>query len=473
MARFVNFLAVTSLVLGCLLVSPAAGADKGDLTGDSLVDIDDLSVMADDWLKSDSVADIAPINGSNSVCVSDGDGIVNMKDLALLSENWGGESLLLSSNALDFCRSRLLDTAQTESTDAYPHKTDPLYTYWQTFPPTREEGWTLGFFPGCLWYMYELTDEINFLIIAMIWTDPLEWHKNNTVFGDQGFVLLDSYGHGYRLTGNTSYRDIVIQGAQSLASRYDPDVGCVRSWSWGEWSDPDIFPVIVDTMMNIEILFWASRHGGPSSLYDKAASHAHKTRQNHVREDGSTYHIVVYDPDTGDVDYMDTHQGYSVESTWSRGQAWALYGFTMTYRETGDPNFLETAEKVADYFVDNLPEDGVPYSDFEAPEIPDLEKDSSAAAIACSGLLELCTFVSDPCDQEKYYSAAKEILTSLCTRHPDGGYMAQDSDGNFLSPSLLMRGCGEYGSSEQGLIWGDYFFVEALMRYKGLTDFYY
>jgi len=448
-------------------------ANLGDLTGDRFVDFDDLAVMAGGWLTDDTRADIAPIS-DEGVSISGGDGIVDMKDLAVLSGGWLGESLLMSSNALDFCRKQLLETIYTESTNAYPSETDYGYTYWwKTFAPTATEGWTLGFFPGCLWYMYELTGDIYFLMEAVMWTNPLQNQKNNTIFGDHGFVLLDSYGHGYRLTGETSYRDIVIQGANSLASRYDPDVGCVRSWSWGSWADGSKFTVVVDTMMNIEILFWGARHGGPSDLYDKAVSHAYKTRQNHVRADGSTYHVVVYDENTGAVSYKTTHQGYSTESTWSRGQAWALYGFTMSYRETGDPNFLETAEKVADYFVDNLPADSVPYSDFEAPGIPNVEKDSSAAAIAASGLLELCTLVSDPCDQEKYYDTAKDILTSLCTRYPYGGYLAQDTDGSAISPSILRRGCKMYGDSENGLIYGDYFFLEALMRYKGLTDFYY
>ena len=450
-------------------------AQKGDLTGDRYVDMDDMSVLAGDWLKTDSIADIAPITGQGKVSISDGDGVVDMKDLALLSATWRRKGSLLSDNALEFYRQRLINTSNTEVTTAYPSETDTGYTSWAvTFDPaTADEGWTLGFFPGSLWYMYELTGDSAFLSEAVSWTTPLENQKNNVVFGDHGFVLLDSFGHAYRLTGNTSYRDIVVQGAGSLANRYDPDVGCVRSWSWGNWANPPEFTVIIDTMMNIEILFWAARNGGPSDLYDKAYSHADNTRVNHVRADGSTYHIVIYDENTGAILEKTTHQGYSPESTWSRGQAWALYGFTMSYRETGDPNFLETAKKAADYFVDNLPADNVPYCDFDAPEIPNLEQDSSAAAIAASGLLELATLVTEPLYQQKYNNAAKDILTSLSTRNGDSGYLAQDTDGNPTSPSILRRGCKAYSfqRNERGLIYGDYFFIEALMRYYNLTDF--
>jgi unsaturated chondroitin disaccharide hydrolase len=449
-----------------------AVVSKGDLTGDGFVGLEDVAVMADGWLEDWPRADIAPITGDGSVSISDGDGIINMADFALLSQNWQSESLLLSSGVLDLCSRRLMETALTQDSSRYPGETDIAYTWWAKYSsPTKVEGWKLGFFPGCLWYMYELTNDLDFLAQAQMWTIQIEDQQYNTVFGDHGFVLLDSFGHWYRLTGMDYFRQVVVQGAQSLASRYSPVVGCVRSWSWGSWESPTKFTVVIDTMMNLRILFWAARNGGSSDLYDKAISHVYKTIKNHVRADGSTYHVVVYYPDTGEVNYKTTLQGYSVDSCWSRGQAWALHGMTVAYRETDDPNILIAAKKVADYFVDNLPADYVPYTDFEAPEIPNLEKDSSAASIAASGLLELCTLVSDPAYQEKYYNAAKNILTSLCTRHPDGGYLAEDNDGNFLSPSILMRGCNRYGWYEVGTIYGDYFFVQALMRYKGLTDF--
>ncbi len=475
MLRLINA-GMYCFVLVVFLICPVMAADKGDLTGDSFVDMDDMSVLADDWLTNSVVSDIAPIDSnSNEVCVADGDGVVNMKDFSLLSENWQSNSLFMSSNALEFSRERTINTSDIQTTSTYPGETSLDYTWWErTKTSTNQEGWTNGFLPGSLWYMYELTGEFALFMRADSWTSPLEWNKTNTIFADHGFVVLYSFGHAYRLTGTTWYRDVVVQAAGSLADRYNPNVGCVRSWSWGSWGNSSIFPVIIDTMMNLEILFWAARNGGSSDLYDKAYSHTDKTRINHVRSDGSTYHIVVYNPTTGAVSYKTTAQGYSTESAWSRGQAWALHGFTMAYRETGEPNFLETARKVADYFVDNLPEDYVPYADFEHPDIPNVDKDSSAAAIAAGGLVELATMVSDPDQQQKYHNAAKNILASLSTRIVDGGYMGQDADGNPNSISILRRGCRGARSpylGERGTIYGDYFFIEALMRYKGLTTF--
>ncbi len=474
MLRLINA-GMYCFVLVVFLICPVMAADKGDLTGDSFVDMDDMSVLADDWLTDSVVSDIAPIDSnSNEVCVADGDGVVNMKDFSLLSENWQDNSLLMSSNALEFYRERLINTSNTEVTSAYPSETDTAYTDWaKTFPPDGTEAWTNGFFPGSLWYMYDLTGDPSFLSLATTWTEPLSSQAFNTVFADHAFVILDSFGHAYRLTDNFIYKLTVLEAAGSLADKYSEIVGCTRSWSWGSWAYPPKFTVTIDNMMNIRILFWSARNDGSASHYDMAVSHAYKTRENHVRSDGSTYHVVVYNEDTGAVWYKTTHQGYSAASTWSRGQAWALYGFTYAYRETNDPNFLDTAKLVADYFVDNLPEDYVPYCDFEAPEIPDIEQDSSAAAIAASGLLELCTLVDDPVYEEKYYNAAKNILTSLCTRNGDGGCLAQDTDGNPTSPSILKRGCVAYGfrRDERGLTYGDYFFIEALMRYKGLTPF--
>jgi hypothetical protein len=237
--------------------------------------------------------------------------------------------------------------------------------------------------------MYEGTGDTHWREWAEAWTAGLADEKNDTSTHDVGFKIFSSFGHGYRLTGNAAYREVILQAARTLATRFNPTVGCIRSW------DRNRFPVIIDNMMNLELLFWASKNGGDSAWYDMAVSHALQTMKNHVREDGSTYHLVDYDPDTGAIINKFTVQGYDKESTWARGQAWGMYGFTMAYRETGDVRFLNTAQLIADYFIDNLPEDRVPYWDFEAPNIPHEEKDSSAAAIAASGLLELSTLVMD------------------------------------------------------------------------------
>ena len=443
--------------------------NKGDLTRDGFVDIDDLAVMAGNWLKNDLIADIAPVVGDGSVSMADGDGIVNGRDLALLAQNWQDESWMLSSNTLDFCYRQTLQTEAdfygAYGTKKYPYQTcdncsvwpsTPGYQLWDTNHyrngPDYVEGWTVGFFPGCLWYMYELTGETFIKDQAQLWTERLENQKYNTVFADQGFALLCSFGQGHRLTGDPDYRDVAVQGAYSLASRYDPNVGCIDSWDWGGYIDK--FTVIIDTMMNLEILFYGAKHTGDPNLYEIAVDHAYKTRDYFVREDGSACNIITFDPNTGEPNDYDCDPC----QPWSRGQAWAVYGFTMAYRETGDPNFLVTAQACADYFIDNLPADKVPPKYFNTAEA----KDSSASAIAASGLLELCVLVSDPPKQQKYYNAAKEILLSLARPYSTGGYLADDDDACILRQS---------NAQTRGFIYGDYYFIEALMRYYKLTAY--
>ena len=318
--------------------------------------------------------------------------------------------------------------------------------------------WTSGFFPGCLWLMFQRTSGSTWRTWASSWTAQMEGEKNDTSSHDVGFKIFCSFGNGYRLTFDPAYRDVVIAGARSLATRYSPIVGCTRSWNNRH------FPVIIDNIMNLEILFWAARHGGDPAWYDMAVSHALKTRQNHVRADGSTYHLVDYDPNTGAVLGKETVQGYSTESTWARGQAWAVYGFTMTYRETGDARFLDTARQVADYLIDHLPTDHVPYWDFEAPNIPNEKKDSSAAAIAASGLLELSTLVTDGASRTRYREAAFQVLESLCSP----AYLAEGT----TSSGILLHGVGNKPANTEvdvSLIYGDYYFIEALLRYVTLA----
>jgi unsaturated chondroitin disaccharide hydrolase len=318
--------------------------------------------------------------------------------------------------------------------------------------------WTSGFFPGCLWLLYQRTSGSAWRAWATDWTAEMEGEKSNTSSHDVGFKILCSFGNGYRLTLDPAYRDVIIQGAASLATRYNPIVGCTRSWNNHH------FPVIIDNMMNLEILFWAAQHGGNPAWYDMAVSHALKTRQNHVRANGSTYHLVDYDPNTGAILGKETVQGYSTESTWARGQAWAVYGFTMTYRETGDVRFLDTARQVADYFIDHLPADHVPYWDFNAPNIPNEKKDTSAAAIAASGLIELSTRVTDGAERARYRDAASQILSSLCSP----AYLAQGT----TSSGILLHGVGHKPDNTEvdvSLIYGDYYFVEALLRYQAAT----
>jgi chondroitin AC lyase len=218
--------------------------------------------------------------------------------------------------------------------------------------------WRSGFFPGCLWYAYEYSRDEAMKDAAKRWTEGLEPVKDYTRNHDVGFMMFSSYGNGYRLTGNPAYKDVLLRSARSLSTRFNPTVGSILSWNPNSrWK----FPVIVDNMMNLELLFWAAKNGGGDDLRKIAETHALTTMKNHVRSDGSTFHVIDYDPATGAVRARNTAQGYADGSAWSRGQAWGLYGFTMTYRETKNPVFLETARKIADYFIAHLPADSVPY----------------------------------------------------------------------------------------------------------------
>jgi hypothetical protein len=328
---------------------------------------------------------------------------------------------------------------------------------WNSVGPSS---WTSGFFPGCLWYMYEITGDTTFRRSASRWTAALESQKVKTNTHDVGFIVFCSFGNAHRLHPDEAYRQVLLQAATSLASRYNATVGCTRSWDWGSWS----FPVIIDNMMNLELLFWASKNGGPAAQGDIAVSHALKTITNHFRTDGGTYHVVDYNPSTGAVIWRGTHQGYADESVWSRGQAWALYGYTMAYRQTGDARFLAAAENAAGYFLDHLPADCVPYWDFVAPNIPNEERDASAAAIACSGLLELSTLSQNPQSQARYFESAADLLGALC-KPP---YLSEGTS----SMGILNHAVGSRPDNAEvdvSLIYGDYYFLEALRRYMLLT----
>src|SRR5258706_5135675 len=230
--------------------------------------------------------------------------------------------------------------------------------------------WTSGFFPGQLWFLYEYTHKNEWKQQAESFTANLEREKTNGVSHDVGFKIYCSFGNGYRLTKNAAYRDIIIQSAKTLSSRFNPVTGCIRSWDnnrdkWG-------FPVIIDNMMNLELLFAATRLSGDSTFYKIAVAHANTTLQNHFRPDHSSYHVVDYDTVTGKVVKKNTHQGAADESAWARGQSWGLYGYTMCYRFTKDKKYLQQAEDIAAFLLNppNLPKDYIPYWDYNAPNIP-------------------------------------------------------------------------------------------------------
>lgn len=317
--------------------------------------------------------------------------------------------------------------------------------------------WTSGFFPGELWFLYEYTQNNFWKKKAQQHTDILEKEKMNGSTHDMGFKVYCSFGNGYRLTQDEHYKEVLLQSAHTLATRFKPAAGIIRSWdhSTAKW----VCPVIIDNMMNLELLFWATKESKDSTFYRIAVDHARTTMKHHFRPDFSSYHVIDYDTITGQVLKKNTHQGFADESAWSRGQAWALYGYTMCYRETRLPEFLEQAQNIEKYLFThpNMPEDLIPYWDFDAPGIPDEPRDVSAATVIASALYELSLY--DPEKGERYRSNADKIIENL-TKH----YRATlKKDNGFL----LLHSTGTKPTNTEvdvPIVYADYYFIEALMR---------
>lgn len=321
------------------------------------------------------------------------------------------------------------------------------------------EDWTSGFFPGSLWFLYDYTNDPKWLAAATNYTERLDRIKNFRGHHDVGFMLGCSYGHGWRLTKNPAYRDVLIQGARTLTTRYKPEVGLIRSWDFGRWK----YPVIVDNLMNLELLTFAARESGESRLTEIAVSHADKTLQNHFRADFSSYHVVDYNPTNGSILRKMTQQGAADDSAWARGQAWGLYGYTAMFRETRRPAYLAQATNIANYILNHprLPADKIPYWDFDAPGIPNVPRDASAAAVMSSALIELSGFVEQTTAQN-YLALARQQLLSLSSP----AYRAESGEtGNFL----LKHSVGSHPEGREidvPLNYADYYFLEALLRYR-------
>ena len=317
--------------------------------------------------------------------------------------------------------------------------------------------WTSGFFPGELWFLYEYTQNNFWKKKAQQHTDILEKEKMNGSTHDMGFKVYCSFGNGYRLTQDEHYKEVLLQSARTLATRFKPAAGIIRSWdhSTAKWA----CPVIIDNMMNLELLFWATKESKDSTFYRIAVDHARTTMRYHFRPDFSSYHVIDYDTITGQVLKKNTHQGFADESAWSRGQAWALYGYTMCYRETRLPEFLEQAQNIEKYLFThpNMPEDLIPYWDFDALGIPDEPRDVSAATVIASALYELSLY--DPEKGERYRSNADKIIENL-TKH----YRATlKKDNGFL----LLHSTGTKPTNTEvdvPIVYADYYFIEALMR---------
>lgn len=332
------------------------------------------------------------------------------------------------------------------------------------YVPTDD--WVSGFFAGTLWYMYELTGDETWAEHARRHTENLDsiqylqWHH------DVGFMIYDSYGNGLRLKNVPGYEDVIVQTAKSLATRFRPVPGVIQSWDadrgWqGErgWQ----CPVIIDNMMNLELMFKATEFSGDSTYYNIAVRHADRTMQEHFREDASCYHVVDYDLTTGEVRRRCTAQGYADESAWARGQAWAVYGYTTCYRITGDRKYLDHALKVCDFVFNdpNLPEDGIPYWDFDAPNIPDEPRDASTAAVIASALYEIYTYTNDAAHKERADALVGSLSSPAYRAEPgtNGGFILMHSVGSLPHGSNI----------DVPLNYADYYFLEALIR-KGRVE---
>jgi len=321
--------------------------------------------------------------------------------------------------------------------------------------------WTSGFFPGNLWMTYELTGDEKWKQRALEFTLPLETQQWNGGTHDMGFKMFCSFGKAWQFTGDSVYRNILIQSAKTLATRFNSAVGCIRSWDHN--ADKWDFPVIIDNMMNLELLMWAAKETGNDTLKNIAVTHAQTTLKNHFREDYSSYHVIDYNPETGAVENRNTHQGYSDESAWARGQAWGLYGYTMMFRETGMEEFLVQAEKIAGYILSRpgITEGKIPYWDFNAPNIPNEPYDASAGAIISAALFELSGF-SD--NGDKYLTVADKLLETLSTTE-------------FLSPVgenkgfLLYHSTGHLPNNSEidvPIVYADYYFLESIIKQKNM-----
>ncbi len=396
-------------------------------------------------------------------------------------------SAAAQTTRLDALAAAALDTAAARYARAAA-RLDPAAGYpryagadgiWRT---ARLSEWTSGFFPGTLWQLYgyvrppalaglpgkpqrttspaaALADTLR--AEAARWTAPLPGIFQAKYNHDLGFQFFTTDAVAYGLTGEERYRGTALEAARLLAARFNPTVGAIKSWDWMQADRP--FPVIADNMMNLELLFWGARHGGSPEWVALARRHAETTRLNHLRPDGGSFHVVVFDPETGQVRERITHQGYADSTTWARGEAWLLHGFTMAYRETRAPELLATARRVADYFVAHLPPDGVPCWDFQAPGCPGGPelRDASAAAIAAAGLLELSRYAGDD-GAARYRGTAEHMLTTLLSPPYFAGAGAD---------VLLQHATGNRpGKSEVdvALVYGDYYLVQALLRYQEL-----
>ncbi|MBV9987131.1 MAG: glycoside hydrolase family 88 protein [Chitinophagaceae bacterium] len=368
--------------------------------------------------------------------------------------------------------SKAIDAALNNAVNQYKYLRDhlPPGVMPKTFLATKKletsgsSWWTSGFYPGSLLYLYEYSKDTAMLNEANRRLVLLEKEQFNKGTHDLGFMMFCSFGNANRLNPSKAYTDILVNSARSLSTRFNPTVGCIQSWNARNgWK----FPVIIDNMMNLELLFWATKFTGDSSFYKIAVTHANTTIKNHYRADHSSWHVVDYDPETGAVRAKQTAQGFADSSAWARGQAWGLYGFTVMYRSTKDKKYLVQADAIAQFLLHhpNLPADKIPYWDYNSIDIPATYRDASAAAITASALLELSRY-TDAKKSAQYISTAEQIIRALSSRvytaapGENGGFLLKHSTGNLPGNSEV----------DVPLTYADYYYIEAMLRYKQLKN---
>lgn len=316
--------------------------------------------------------------------------------------------------------------------------------------------WTSGFYAGNLWMLYEITNDTKYKELAKKWTAFVEKEKYNDKTHDMGFKVFCSFGQGLQHENNQEYKDIIVKSSETLVTRFNENVGSIRSWDFNKktWD----FPVIIDNMMNLEMLFEATKITKDSSFHKLAVTHANTTLKNHFREDHSCYHVVDYNPENGAIRMKVTHQGFNDESVWARGQAWAIYGYTMAYRYTKDKKYLDQAEATTNFYLDhkNLPKDGIPYWDFEDPAIPNAPRDVSAATVISSAMVELYQHTKN----EKYLNYSKKVISTLKSSE----YILEPT---IDAPFILKHSTGNWPKNDEidePIVYGDYYFLETLLR---------
>lgn len=379
-------------------------------------------------------------------------------------------TLLVSCKSSNSNLNYIIDNAMLSAEKQSLLMADKYYKEDGRLPRSFEKGkntssdsrwWCSGFFPGSLWYIYENTGDKEILKYAQLYTNRIEREKYTTDNHDVGFMLYSSFGNGLRLTGNKQYNEVLLTGAKSLATRYKNSVGLIRSWNHN--TDKWQYPVIIDNLMNLELLIWAGKYTNDSTFIKIVTSHADKTIENHFRKDYSSYHVVSYDTITGMPHLKQTHQGYSDDSSWSRGQAWGLYGYTYLYRELKNERYLEQAKNIANYIIShpNMPKDYIPYWDFNTPDIPNAPRDASAGAVIASALIELSDYV-EPKLSKKYLKIAEIQIRTLASPK----YTAPLGENGCF---ILMHSTGAYPFKSEvdvPLTYADYYYLEALTRMK-------